>query len=108
MENHRRAHLPCLGLFGAASVAHYVVYHFTTPETRYEGQGVMRTVYFIRRSPIGCWLRLYFPFVLLTFTRAYTGQYERHKKIALGFILCCMLSRQGPICYLMLKPYYPG
>jgi putative membrane protein len=47
------------------------------------------------------------PFVLFTFTRAYTNQFERHKKMARWvFPLWLYVAITGPICYLMLKPYY--
>jgi putative membrane protein len=108
VENHRRAIYLALGC-SALFLLSYVVYHFTTPETRYEGQGVMRTVYFILLITHVVLAAVILPFVLLTFTRAYTGQYERHKKIARWvYPLWLYVAVTGPICYLMLKPYYPG
>ena len=85
----------------------YVLYHFTTPETRYGGEGLMRAVYFFFLITHVVLAAVILPFVFFTFTRAYTGQYERHKKMARWvFPIWLYVAITGPICYLMLKPYY--
>jgi putative membrane protein len=106
IEQHRKAiyaAMACSALF----LLSYVLYHFTTPETKYGGEGIMRTVYFILLITHVVLAAVILPFVLFTFTRAYTGQYERHKKMARWvFPLWLYVAITGPICYLMLKPYY--
>lgn len=106
IENHRRAiyaAMVCSALF----LVSYVLYHFTTPETRYGGQGLMRTVYFFFLITHVILAAVILPFILLTFNRAFTGQFERHKKMARWvFPLWLYVAVTGPICYLMLKPYY--
>jgi putative membrane protein len=106
VEKHRTfilAALSCSGLF----LISYVVYHFTTPETRYGGEGVIRSVYFFLLITHVVLAAVILPFVLLTFIRAYTNQFERHKKMARWvFPLWLYVTITGPICYLMLKPYY--
>ena len=108
VENHRRAiyaAMACSALF----LISYVLYHFTTPETRYGGQGVMRTIYFFLLITHVVLAAVILPFILLTFTRAYTNQFERHKKMARWvFPLWLYVAVTGPICYLMLRPYYPS
>lgn len=108
VENHRRAiyaAMACSALF----LISYVLYHFTTPETRYGGQGVMRTVYFFLLITHVVLAAVILPFILLTFTRAYTNQFERHKKMARWvFPLWLYVAVTGPLCYLMLRPYYPS
>jgi len=105
-EQHRKAiyaAMACSVLF----LLSYVLYHFTTPETRYGGEGILRTVYFFFLITHVVLAAVILPFVLFTFTRAYTGQYERHKKMARWvFPLWLYVAITGPICYLMLKPYY--
>lgn len=105
-EQHRKAiyaAMACSVLF----LLSYVLYHFTTPETRYGGEGIMRTVYFFFLITHVVLAAVILPFVLFTFTRAYTGQFERHKKMARWvFPLWLYVAITGPICYLMLKPYY--
>ena len=106
VENHRKAiyaAMVCSALF----LVSYVLYHFTTPETKYGGTGVMRTVYFILLITHVVLAAVILPFILLTFTRAYTNQFERHKKMARWvFPLWLYVAVTGPLCYLMLKPYY--
>ncbi len=106
VENHRKAiyaAMVCSGLF----LVSYVLYHFTTPETKYGGEGTMRTIYFILLITHVVLAAVILPFILLTFTRAYTNQFERHKKMARWvFPIWLYVAITGPICYLMLKPYY--
>jgi putative membrane protein len=106
VENHRKAiyaALLCSGLF----LLSYVLYHFTTPETKYGGEGIMRSIYFFLLLTHVVLAAVILPFILLTFTRAYTNQFERHKKMARWvFPLWLYVAITGPICYLMLKPYY--
>ncbi len=106
VEQHRKAiyaAMACSALF----LVSYVLYHFTTPETKYGGEGVMRSIYFFFLITHVILAAVILPFVLFTFTRAYTGQIERHKKMARWvFPLWLYVAVTGPICYLMLKPYY--
>jgi len=106
VEQHRKAiymAMVCSVLF----LVSYVLYHFTTPETRYGGEGTMRMVYFFFLITHVVLAAVILPFVLFTFTRAYTGQNERHKKMARWvFPIWLYVAITGPICYLMLKPYY--
>jgi len=105
-EQHRNAiyaAMVCSALF----LLSYVLYHFTTPETKYGGVGTMRTLYFVLLSTHVVLAAVILPFILLTFTRAYTAQFERHKKMARWvFPLWLYVAITGPLCYLMLKPYY--
>lgn len=107
VEKHRRAiyaAMTCSALF----LISYVLYHFTTPEAKYGGEGTIRAVYFFFLITHVILAGLILPFILFTFTRAYTGQFERHKKMARWvFPLWLYVALTGPICYLMLRPYYP-
>lgn len=120
VENHRRAiyaALACSALF----LVCYVLYHFTTPEVKYgdldrdgllsqaemAAAGGMRTVYLIILATHIVLAGLILPFILFTFNRAFTAQYERHKKMARWvYPLWLYVAITGPICYWMLKPYY--
>lgn len=106
IEAHRRsiyAAMVCSALF----LLSYVLYHFTTPETRFGGEGVVRYIYFFILITHVVLAAVILPFILLTFNRAYTAQFERHKKMARWvFPLWLYVAITGPICYLMLKPYY--
>ncbi len=85
----------------------YSLYHATTEVTKFGGTGSIRMVYFFILITHVILAAAILPFVLLTFTRAFTGQFERHKKMARWvFPLWLYVAITGPICYLMLKPYY--
>jgi len=85
----------------------YVTYHITTPETRFGGEGTIRYIYFALLITHVILAAGILPFILFTFIRAYTGQIEKHRKMAKWvFPLWLYVAISGPICYLMLRPYY--
>jgi putative membrane protein len=70
--------------------------------------GSARTVYLLILLTHITLAAVILPFILLTFNRAYTGQYDRHKKMARWvYWVWLYVAVTGPVCYLMLKPYYP-
>lgn len=94
-------------LLSALFLISYVLYHFTTPETLYCKEGAMRTIYFTLLISHIVTAGFILPFILFTFIRAYTGQYERHKKMArIVFPIWVYVAISGPLCYLMLQPCY--
>lgn len=85
----------------------YVAYHFTTPETKYGGEGMMRTIYFVLLISHIVLAAVSFPLILFTWIFGYTGQILRHRKYAkVTFPMWLYVAVTGPICYLMLRPYY--
>ena len=106
VEQHRKAIYAAM-FTSALFLLSYVLYHFTTPETRFGGEGVIRYIYFFILITHIILAALTLPFILLTFNRAYTDQFDRHRKMARWvFPLWLYVAVTGPICYLMLKPYY--
>jgi putative membrane protein len=106
-KRHERLMKTCIGL-SAAFLIMYVIYHMTSDSTRYGGEGVWRSVYlFILTTHIVLSI-LVVPFVLFTFGRALSGNFERHKKLArYTFPLWLYVAVTGVIVYLMISPYYP-
>jgi len=93
--------------FSALFLLGYVVYHFTTPETKFCQEGNIRMVYFFLLITHIVLAALILPFILFTFIRAYTGQIEKHRKMAKWvFPLWFYVAVTGPILYLMLQPCY--
>lgn len=85
----------------------YVVYHFTTEETRFCGEGSIRMVYFILLITHIVFAAVSLPFILLTFNRGFKMETSRHKKMARWvYPMWLYVAITGPICYLMLKPCY--
>ncbi len=106
VEQHRKAIYAAM-FTSALFLLSYVLYHFTTPETRFGGEGVIRYIYFFILITHIILAALTLPFILLTFNRAYTDQFDRHRKMARWvFPLWLYVAVTGPICYLMLKTYY--
>lgn len=121
VEQHRRAiyaALVCSALF----LVSYVLYHFTTPEVIYgdidhDGElndaermaaGSMRTVYLVILLSHIVLAGVSLPFILFTFIRAYTGQYNLHRRMARWvFPIWLYVAVTGPVCYWLLRPYYP-
>ncbi len=106
VEAHRKAIYVAFGL-SILFLLSYVVYHFTTPETKYCGVGTIRYVYFFLLISHIVLAGVILPFILFTFIRAYTGQIEKHRKMAKWvFPLWFYVAITGPIIYLMLRPCY--
>lgn len=85
----------------------YMAYHMTSDSTVYGGEGVIRYVYyFILISHILLSI-VVIPFVLITFVRALSGQFYKHRKIArITFPLWLYVAISGVVVYLMISPYY--
>ena len=85
----------------------YVSYHGTQEEVRYGGEGAMRLVYFILLLSHILLAAVSLPFILITLSLGYTNHFDQHRKMARWvFPLWLYVAATGPICYLMLKPYY--
>ena len=92
---------------GAVFLVCYVTYHLSNPSTKYEGDGVLRVVYYaILISHISLSL-IVLPLVLRAFLFALTNQIARHRKIAkYAYPIWLYVSTTGVIVYLMISPYY--
>ena len=85
----------------------YVAYHFTNEETKFGGEGFARTLYFILLISHIVLAALSLPFILQTWIFGFTNQFDKHRKMAkLVFPVWLYVALTGPICYLMLQPYY--
>ena len=85
----------------------YVAYHTTTEETKYCAEGAIRYVYFFLLITHVVLAGIIFPFILFTFVRAVTGQFDRHKKLAkYVYPLWLYVAITGPVLFLMLMPCY--
>ncbi len=94
-------------VLSALFLVSYVLYHFTTPETKYGGEGLSRTIYLILLATHIVLAGAILPFILFTYIRALTGQYERHKRLARWvFPFWLYVAITGPVIYFMLRPYY--
>ncbi|WP_299364861.1 DUF420 domain-containing protein [Winogradskyella sp.] len=99
----------------------YVLYHMTSDSTKFgdlnkDGEldaselsqiGTTRYIYyFILFSHILLSIAV-IPFVLITYVRAITNNFERHKRIAkITFPLWLYVAITGVVVYIMISPYY--
>lgn len=106
IEAHRKSMYVAIGL-SILFLLGYVLYHITTPETKYCGEGNIRMVYFALLITHIVLAAVILPFILFTFIRAYTGQIEKHRKMAKWvYPLWLYVAVTGPIIYFMLRPCY--
>lgn len=94
-------------LLSALFLLCYVVYHFTTPETKFCGIGSIRIFYFFLLITHIILAAAILPFILFTYIRAYTNQFEKHVKLARWvFPFWLYVAVTGPILYILLSPCY--
>lgn len=106
IEGHRKAIYAAM-VFSALFLLCYVLYHFTTEETRYCGEGAMRGVYFFFLISHIVLAALSLPFILITFSRGFSHQFVKHRKMAkFVYPVWLYVAITGPICYLLLYPCY--
>lgn len=85
----------------------YVAYHMTSDSTKFGGEGVIKYVYYFVLLTHILLSIIIIPFVLITFVRAITKNFERHKKIAkITFPIWLYVAISGVVVYLMISPYY--
>lgn len=85
----------------------YVAYHFTNEETKFGGEGGIRIVYFVLLITHILSAAVSFPLILLTYLAGWADRREAHRRLAkITFPLWLYVAVTGPICYLMLRPYY--
>ena len=81
----------------------YVLYHFTNEAMKYQGEGIMRFLYFFLLITHILTAIISFPFILFTFLYGYFNEIEKHRRIAkFIFILWLYVVLSGPLCYFFL------
>lgn len=103
---HERIMKVCIGLSSSFLVM-YVLYHMTSQPTSFGGTGAIRYLYFIILVSHISLSIVVIPMVLFTFSRALSGNFERHKTLArFTFPVWLYVAVTGVIVYLMISPYY--
>lgn len=106
IEGHKKGMLVALGL-STGFLLSYVLYHITSDPVLYGGEGAARYVYFFFLITHVVLAAVSFPFILFTFIYSWTNQFAKHRKMARWvFPIWLYVAVTGPICYLMLAPYY--
>ena len=96
----------CISL-SLAFLVMYIAYHITSDPTKFGGTGLIAYLYyFILISHILLSITV-IPFVLISYVRAITNDFERHKKISkITFPIWLYVAVTGVIVYIMISPYY--
>lgn len=85
----------------------YVAYHMTSDSTKFGGEGIIKYVYYFILVTHILLSIIIIPFVLITYVRAISKSFDRHKKIAkITFPIWLYVAITGVIVYLMISPYY--
>ena len=85
----------------------YVAYHMTSDSTPFGGEGVIRYVYFFILLTHILLSIIIIPMVLITYVRALTERFDKHKKLAkITFPIWLYVAITGVVVYLMISPYY--
>lgn len=118
---HRKMIMTAMGL-SVVFLLSYVAYHFTSNEVRFgdvnlDGVvdqaerarvGGVRTVYLLVLASHIILAAVSLPFILFTFIAGWTNRFAAHKRLARWvFPIWLYVAVTGPVCYLMLRPYYP-
>jgi putative membrane protein len=95
----------CVSLLFLAS---YLTYHYNHGSTRFLGTGLARTFYFTVLTSHTILAIVIVPLVILTFYRAFRGDFLRHRRIArITLPLWLYVCVTGVIVYVMLYHLYP-
>ncbi|WP_310994231.1 DUF420 domain-containing protein [Aequorivita marina] len=85
----------------------YMAYHMTSDSTKYGGEGMWKYIYYFILLTHILLSVLVIPFVLITYVRAISGQFYKHRKIArITYPLWLYVAISGVVVYLMISPYY--
>lgn len=87
----------------------YLYYHFHAGTTRFAGEGWSRPLYFtilFTHTPLAA---VVLPLAIVTVTRAFRGNFAKHRKIARWtWPLWMYVSVTGVLIYFMLYQWFPG
>lgn len=99
---HRRSMLAAFGL-SCLFLLSYLMHHARVGTVPYQGQGLLRTVYFAILIPHIVLAAVVVPMALSTMYRAWTGKFGPHKKMArITWPIWVFVSASGVLLYFML------
>jgi putative membrane protein len=85
----------------------YIAHHLLAGETKFGGEGTIRTIYYIilfTHIPLA---GMILPFILFTAYRGLIGEWPAHRKLAkITWPIWFYVAITGVVVYLMISPYY--
>ncbi|MGH9843776.1 MAG: DUF420 domain-containing protein [Blastocatellia bacterium] len=111
-RRNRNAHRNCMIAAFATStlfLISYLTYHYLHGSTKFQGQGIVRAVYFSILFTHTILAVVIVPMVLVTLSRALKARFDKHRRIARWTLpLWLYVSVTGVVVYLMLYQLYPA
>lgn len=105
-EAHKNVMFVAIAL-SAGFLVTYIAHHLFAGETKFGGEGPIRTIYLVLLTSHIILAAIILPVILFTAYRSLTGEFGKHKKIArYTFPLWLYVSVTGVIVYLLISPYY--
>jgi putative membrane protein len=98
-----------IAAFAVSSVflASYLIYHYRVGHVVFQGQGWIRSVYFVLLTSHTILAIVIVPMILVTLRRAWLERFDRHRSIARWTLpLWFYVSVTGVIVYLMVYQIY--
>jgi len=110
-RRNRNAHRNCMIAAFATStlfLISYLTYHYLHGSTKFQGQGVVRAIYFTILLTHTLLAAVIVPMVFVTLSRALKARFDKHRRIARWTLpIWLYVSVTGVIVYLMLYQLYP-
>ena len=107
-----KAHRACMiAAFITSSLflSSYLIYHYNVGSVKFQGQGIVRLIYFAILLTHTILAITIVPMIFVTFARALKGRFDRHRAIARWtFPIWAYVSVTGVVVYLMLYHLYPA
>ncbi|HMU08390.1 MAG TPA: DUF420 domain-containing protein [Ferruginibacter sp.] len=105
-RSHRQIMLFAIAL-SVLFLVSYICHHLLAGETKFAGEGISKTIYYIilfTHIPLA---GIVLPFILFTAYRALIGEYDKHKKLVrITWPVWFYVAVTGVLVYLMISPYY--
>jgi len=94
-------------LVSCAFLVSYLVYHYRVGHVAFQGQGIVRPIYFALLISHTILAAVIVPLILITLRRAWLERFDRHRIIARWTLpLWFYVSVTGVVVYLMLYRFY--
>ena len=108
LHAHKRCMIGAL-VSSALFLTSYITYHVQTGSTAFEGDGIVRVVYFVILIPHVILAAAIVPLVIYLATQALKGNFGKHKRVARWTLpLWLYVSVTGVVIYWMLYHYPAG
>ncbi len=103
---HKNIMTTCIGL-SLLFLVFYIAYHMTSDSTEFLGEGYIKYGYYFVLITHIILSIVIIPLVLKTYSFAYLGKFEKHRKWAkFTFPIWLYVAITGVVVYVMISPYY--